>query len=503
MIFPIITFMVAICIAFIAGWFSIAGLMAIFAASAIPVAIMAGALEVGKLVSASWVYRNWKRAPFLLKSYLTMATVVLMFITSMGIFGFLSRAHLEQAAQGQENTARIERIENDILRNEELITRTEAKIEKLDSESANDTSAVQAQIDAEQARMDQAYARIQPAIDDQNAIIASENSNEDVQVYMDQIKRVDEKLDLIQQYVANNQIRELQGLVGVRQDGNYGSQTASAVDRFRTQQLAEKQRLQGVIEQLRNSVDSDAVIAARAEIARLRSIAEVEVATSQETISRLRQELASSAEIDNTAEIELLIAKVGETESAIGVLQDEKFALESEIRKLEAEVGPIKYIAELVYGNTERDTIDAAVRWLIIVFIFVFDPLAVLLLIAANFSFQNRNEGGRQEEIFDVLFSKNHNNDEKSLDKPTSMSDNIVIETPKETDVVVENKDLAEVRAGKKEYVLRENAAKSVNIEDVVDSASPEALEKMQKALERKLNTEAVKKSGWLDDLNN
>lgn len=502
MIFPIITFVVAICIAFIAGWFSIAGLMAIFAASAIPVAIMAGALEVGKLVSASWVYRNWKRAPFLLKSYLTIATVVLMFITSMGIFGFLSRAHLEQAAQGQENVARIERIESDILRNQELITRTETKIEKLDTESANGTSDVQSQIDAEQQRMDQAYARIQPAIDEQNQIIASENASDDVQVYIDQISRIESNLSLIQQYVSGNQIRELQGLVGVRQDGNYGSQTASAVDRYRNQQIAEKQRLESVISELRNSVDSDIVIAAREEIKRLRGIAEREVSTSQATIERLRQQLEESSIIDNTAEIETLILKISETDSTIGVLQDEKFALESEIRKLEAEVGPIKYIAELVYGDTERDTIDSAVRWLIIVFIFVFDPLAVLLLIAANFSFQHRNDGGRQEEIFDALFSKKHNNEKNSLDNSTSMSDNEVIEKSKETTIVVENQDLAEVRAGNKEYVLRENAAKSVNIEDVIRNASPEALQTMKKELDRQLNTQAEKKSGWLDDLN-
>ena len=118
MLFPIIVFFVAIAIAGIAAWFSIAGLMAIFAASAVPVAIMAGSLEVGKLISASWVYRNWQRAPFFLKTYLTLAVIVLMFITSMGIFGFLSKAHLEQAAQGQEDTARIERIVQDIARYE-------------------------------------------------------------------------------------------------------------------------------------------------------------------------------------------------------------------------------------------------------------------------------------------------------------------------------------------------------------------------------------------------
>lgn len=460
MIFPIITFVVAITIAIIAAWFSIAGLMAIFSASAFAVAIMAGSLEVGKLVSASWVYRNWKRAPFLLKSYLTMATVVLMFITSMGIFGFLSRAHLEQSAMGEQNVARIERIEGDITRSELTITRLENEITKLSNEVASDTSNIQSQIDAEQARMDQAYARIQPAIDEQNAIIANESSDGDVQVYLDQIARIDSNLALIQQYVANNQIRELQGLVGVRQDGNYGSQTAQAVDRYRNQQIAEKQRLEGVIEGLRNAVDSDAVIAAREEIKRLRSIAEREVQNSQETIDRLRTQLASSAEIDNSAQIEELRVEVSTVRGEIETMLDEKFALETEVRKLEAEVGPIKYIAELVYGNTERDTIDTAVRWLIIVFIFVFDPLAVLLLIAANYSFAHRNDGDRQEEIFETLFSKNKVDEEKPLDNSQTMSDNEIIEQVSESTEI-----------------------NNISAKDI------------------EINTKLVKRDGWLDDI--
>ena len=85
----------SIAIAGIAAWYSIIGLMAIFAASAVPIAIMGGVLEVGKLVTASWLYRNWRQTRFLLKTYLTIAVVVLSLITSMGIFGFLSKAHLE------------------------------------------------------------------------------------------------------------------------------------------------------------------------------------------------------------------------------------------------------------------------------------------------------------------------------------------------------------------------------------------------------------------------
>jgi len=493
MFFPLLVFVVAISIAAIAAWFSVVGLMAIFAASAIPVAIMAGSLEVGKLVTASWVYRNWKRAPFLLKSYLTFATVVLMFITSLGIFGFLSSAYLEQAAEGQQSTAKIERISNDILRTEDMISRTEVKIEKLENETSNDTSDIQAQIDAEQERMDKAFERVQPAIDEQLAIIDNEQrgSDDQVQAYLQQLANVEDTLGLIQQYIANDEIKKLQALVGARADGNYGSRTAAKVDEFRDTQLAEKERLTAIIEDIRSSVDNTVVETAREEIKRLRNQANENVQKSQETIDRLRSQLNAVAAVDNSAEIDALIEKVREGETYIETLIDEKFELETEVRKLEAEVGPIKYIADMVYGNQERGTIDEAVRWLIIVFIFVFDPLAVLLLIAANFSFLNRNNHDtRQEEIFDSLFSK-----KKTLDKEPEISDNEHI-------VKVENEDVTEVHAGKKEYILKENAAKEVSIEQMIKSASPEALAIVEKELEREINTRKEKSNGWLDDLN-
>jgi len=479
MFFPLLVFVVAISIAAIAAWFSVVGLMAIFAASAIPVAIMAGSLEVGKLVTASWVYRNWKRAPFLLKSYLTFATVVLMFITSLGIFGFLSSAYLEQAAEGKQSTAKIERISNDILRTEDMISRTEVKIEKLENETSNDTSDIQAQIDAEQERMDKAFERVQPAIDEQLAIIDNEQrgSDDQVQAYLQQLANVEDTLGLIQQYIANDEIKKLQALVGARADGNYGSRTAAKVDEFRDTQLAEKERLTAIIEDIRSSVDNTVVETAREEIKRLRNQANENVQKSQETIDRLRSQLNAVAAVDNSAEIDALIEKVREGETYIETLITEKFELETEVRKLDAEVGPIKYIADMVYGNQDRGSIDEAVRWLIIVFIFVFDPLAVLLLIAANFSFLNRNNhDNRQEEIFDSLFSK-----KKTLDKEPEISDNEHI-------VKVENEDAT--------------VAKEVSIEQMIKSASPEALAIVEKELEREINTRKEKSNGWLDDLN-
>ena len=105
-----------------------------------------------------------------------------MFITSMGIFGFLSKAHLERTAEESITTAKIERIADDIARFEIVIERTEKKIAKLENETSNDSTDINAQIDAEQQRMDNAYARIQPAIDEQLEIIKLEQAGSEDQV---------------------------------------------------------------------------------------------------------------------------------------------------------------------------------------------------------------------------------------------------------------------------------------------------------------------------------
>ena len=127
------TLLVAISIAAVAAWYSIIGLMAIFAAAAIPIAIMGGVLEVGKLVTASWLYNNWRRTPILLKSYLTISVVVLMFITSMGIFGFLSKAHLDQTIQIEgSNGILISNLERQISQQRRIITDGETLLKQLD-----------------------------------------------------------------------------------------------------------------------------------------------------------------------------------------------------------------------------------------------------------------------------------------------------------------------------------------------------------------------------------
>lgn len=140
-----ILFVTSLTIASIAAWYSIAGLVAIFAGAAIPIVIMGSALEVGKLVTTAWLHLNWKGAPFLLKTYLTSAVIILMLITSMGIFGFLSKAHLEQSVSAEGN-------------NELLISGLERKIERQQS-IIDDSETVLAQLDSA-VRILQDYDRI-------------------------------------------------------------------------------------------------------------------------------------------------------------------------------------------------------------------------------------------------------------------------------------------------------------------------------------------------------
>lgn len=240
----ILTLVVAIAISAVAAFYSIAGLVAIFSAAAIPIIIMGVVLEIGKLVTASWLYHNWKTVPFLLKTYLTTAVVVLMVITSMGIFGFLSKAHLDQTISVGDNTVIIERLEQKIAREQRNITDAETVI----------------------AQLDQA-----------------------VQVLMDY-----------------DRIRGDDGAIAVRQS-----------------QREERTQLELIIDESQDTIDE---------------------------------------------------------------LEGQKLELSKEQIALEAEVGPIKYIAELVYEDGQSN-LDEAVRGVILLLVFVFDPLAVLLLIAANMSF--------------------------------------------------------------------------------------------------------------------
>ena len=129
----ILTLLIALAISGVAAWYSIVGLMAIFSSAAVAIAIMGGVLEVGKLVTASWLYHNWQTAPRVLRWYLTSAVVVLMFITSMGIYGFLSKAHIDQMIVTGDNSLEISTIQSRIDREQRIIDDANKVISQLDS----------------------------------------------------------------------------------------------------------------------------------------------------------------------------------------------------------------------------------------------------------------------------------------------------------------------------------------------------------------------------------
>jgi hypothetical protein len=250
-----ITLFTALLLSSVAAYFSVVGLMAVFASAAIPIAIMGGTLELAKVVTASWVYRNWQTAPSIIRTYLTISVVVLSLITSLGIFGYLSKAHLDQAIPSGDIAAKLSLIDEKI------------KVEK-----------------------------------------------DNIDVNRKAVKQMDDSVDQV---------------MGRSTDEKGADKAAS----LRKAQQKERYRLLNEIETYNKRV---------------------------------------------------------------AALNEERAPIATEIRKVEAEVGPIKYIAALIYDTQSTDTLEKAVRWVIIALVFVFDPLAILLLIAANISLKQRNPESRE-----------------------------------------------------------------------------------------------------------
>ena len=487
MFLAILTTLTALTISAVAIYYSIAGLVAIFAAAAVPIMIMGGALEVGKLVTAVWLHKHWKRAAWWLKTYLTVAVVILMFITSMGIFGFLSKAHIEQTSAGEESVAQVQQIETEIGRLKGVIARADEKVIKLESSGTGADANIQSQIDKEQERIDLAFERIKPAIEQQNKIIEDargtdakrtkpyedqlasitaeilrlETSAKEyetkiaslgadtsaVEPLLKQIKNIEEEIIRVTnqlQSTEQSQIRAGQAIIGVSSDGLFGSNTRKALATWVSAQQDRITQIQGEISQLRKDAtttvdkererlaevvknirtvqipalkdreltmlakiddvrqtESPVIQTARDEIQRLRKSAEDQVVNSQALIERLRSQLAQTDKADEIdAAVDEQLLKIKNAEAELDTLTEQKYALQAEYRKLEAEVGPIKYIAEFVYGEQADNTmLEEAVRWVILIIIFVFDPLAVLLLIASQYTFEwNRS---KKDDDFD------------------------------------------------------------------------------------------------------
>jgi len=243
-------FFTAFALSSIAAYYSVIGLIAIFAASPVPIAIMGSTLELAKIVTVSWLQRNWNTAPKLLKSYFMAAVFILMLITSLGIFGYLSKAHSEQGAVTGNVAAKVSILDEKI------------KISK-DNIDANRKA----------------------------------------------LQQLDEAVDQVM----------------ARSTTETGADKAVQIRRSQSKERA-----------------------------------------------RLLQEIEAE-------------------QKKITTLTEERAPIAAEVRKIEAEVGPIKYIASFIYGETSVELLEKAVVWVIILIIVVFDPLAVLLFIAFNKALEKSN----------------------------------------------------------------------------------------------------------------
>ena len=250
----LLTFVTSLAIASVAAWYSIIGLTAIFSAAVIPIIIMGIVLEIGKLVAASWVYTYWKETAKLLRAYLVSAVVILMLITSMGIYGFLSKSHIDAGVGTNQTYVKVERLDSRIQSEQRVIDRAEKQLKTLD--------------------------------------------------------------DALERYIELGAVSK-----GLKK---------------REEQEPERKLLQSTITKSQNKID---------------------------------------------------------------VYLDEKSEYELEIRNFEVEVGPLKYIAALIYGDDAKSMLDETVRYVILLLIFVFDPLAVLLLIAANQSYRKEKPVEKEKPL--------------------------------------------------------------------------------------------------------
>jgi len=288
-------FTVALSLSALAAYYAVMGLIAIFAAAVIPIALMGTLLEASKLVVASWLYRSWNEIPRLMKSYFTIALIVLMMLTSMGIFGFLSKAHLDQAVPSGDVAAKLALIDEKIKTEKENLNASRKELNQLD------------------VQVEQTISRTTEASGAERAIA---------------IRRGQQK------------------------------------DRAR------------------------------------------------------------------------ILKEIGETQTKIAKYNEERAPIASEVRKVEAEVGPIKYIAALIYGdNLDEGLLEKAVRIVTIMIVIVFDPLAVLLLIAANWQKRKDDETEVKEESkWSDFFNKTPAEDfpekEPEVAKEIVIQDEIIVDEP-------------------------------------------------------------------------
>lgn len=379
MFMAILTLLTALSISAVAIYYSILGLAAIFAGAAIPIMVMGSVLEVGKLVTASWLYQNWKVAPRFIKTYLSIAVVVLMFITSMGIFGFLSKAHVEQTSLGKIGSEKLATIEEKLLRSENRIERWAIDIERL---MKGEDVRVDTLIDKELVELDKLYARI-----DNEKQILRDQADKDIELQNNRLKQAQERKEAD---------------IAAAQERFKGSFSKKGLDeaiaKATANELAVASAAQRIIVEIQNKLKEDLAKVDSKYADQIKNI---------ESIIQDYKNQANTKTGDIEGKIIALENQIEAEQDRIDEVNEDKIVLLNKQAQLEVEVGPLKYIAEFVYGQeADQNLLEAAVRWVIIIIIFVFDPLAVLLLIAANMSLIRRFGRGFEKQYDPDLVKK-------------------------------------------------------------------------------------------------
>ena len=352
MFIAILTLLSALSISGVAIFYSVIGLATIFPGAFVPVVIMGGVLEVGKLITASWLYRNWKFTPFMLKTYLTTAVIILSLITSMGIFGFLSKAHLEQNLASDTLIQRIQILNDKIDSEKNSIVRQNAVIDRLENSISRDTGTADGDIEVQQS-----------IIKD-----ANENLKTLLTVETNTVKDLNDRLKVLDKNVSD---------ILTSNKSFFNEEKAAA--ELKASQKEERELIAVKVKE------------AQERIAELKADHKAETAEAKTIIANMR-----AGSQDNkgtfTQDIDTAEQKIFDSQGRIDIFIVDKQPLEKKMLTLEAEIGPVKYIAALAvdWGWTDKVETSKAVRWVILIIICVFDPLAVLLLIAANQSLMRR-----------------------------------------------------------------------------------------------------------------
>ena len=342
-------------IASIAAYFSVLGLATIFAGAFMGIVIMAGALEFGKVVTAASLHLAWEKLNYM-KYYLVFAVFVLMLITSLGIFGYLSKAHSEQTGDTAQAQSIVDRIESQIAREENKIQTYTDRIESLGGAKVDVSESIKQQ----ETIRDGAWDRVQGDIDYAQGQITS-------------LRGTVTSLDTAVSTLRNKGVEVItldEGGVFRQSESETIDYVAQANDLF-DQQSSQREELRDDISEQQSNID------------RYRLQAQKTIDDANAEIKRLQQSSTGDADdiIVKTDEFNLLI---DESYDIIDGYKDEMFESKQIILSLEREVGPIKYIAEVMYGQEDSvKYLDNAVRWVIYMLIFVFDPLAILLLVTS------------------------------------------------------------------------------------------------------------------------